>query len=394
MRRTAGISGTLYWRTTAGDAVAETDWSGNTTEEYVFFAGRRIAEINASGEVYYIYADQVGSTVSMTDASGNVCYAATYTPYGEEHPSAGNTCGTNYKFAGYERDAGAGEPQLDYALARYYSARIGRFMSADPLGGSIVNPQSLNRYAYVANNAVNLTDPTGKLCSVGASCWGDCWTGCGADDNSGGAGGGPDESGGPGNIDPGIFGGSYDPSAGCAEGCDPLEQLAVQTVFGSANGILLSGGPGEVEVFVWVSAFTSATDSLGNSTGKSTDQGFWEVTLEPGLDLLGGAPQGPVGQGSTGVQSPTTNPNQQPPLSRSLRSSVSRAAVEGGLIGGAAGCVVGALPGTVVGAFFGGGPPGAAAGGVAGCVTVGLNGLISGVALGIVEGALDYWLFH
>jgi hypothetical protein len=39
--------------------------------------------------------------------------------------------------------------------------RLGRFSSPDPLAGSIVDPQSLNRYAYVLNTPVNLSDPLG-----------------------------------------------------------------------------------------------------------------------------------------------------------------------------------------------------------------------------------------
>ena len=74
-----------------------------------------------------------------------------------EHATLTN-CSTNYKFAGYEQDSETG---LYYAFARYYNPRLGRFMSADPLGGNIGDPQSLNRYAYVANNPVNLIDPHG-----------------------------------------------------------------------------------------------------------------------------------------------------------------------------------------------------------------------------------------
>ncbi len=41
--------------------------------------------------------------------------------------------------------------------ARYYASNLGRFMSADPLGGDIYNPQSLNRFAYAWNNPVTFT---------------------------------------------------------------------------------------------------------------------------------------------------------------------------------------------------------------------------------------------
>ncbi len=39
---------------------------------------------------------------------------------------------------------------------------MGRFCSADPLDGQPNDPQSWNRYAYVRNDPVNLTDPSGQ----------------------------------------------------------------------------------------------------------------------------------------------------------------------------------------------------------------------------------------
>ena len=54
-----------------------------------------------------------------------------------------------YKFTGKERDTESG---LDYFGARYYGSSMGRFMSPDPLGGHMENPQSLNKYAYALNN--------------------------------------------------------------------------------------------------------------------------------------------------------------------------------------------------------------------------------------------------
>jgi RHS repeat-associated protein len=52
---------------------------------------------------------------------------------------------------------------LDYAFARYYNQRMGRFMSGDPLAGEGNDPQTLNRYSSVRNNSVNLVDPSGML---------------------------------------------------------------------------------------------------------------------------------------------------------------------------------------------------------------------------------------
>jgi RHS repeat-associated protein len=124
----------------------------------VFFAGRRIAQ-DASSGVYFYYADQTGSTTVMTNASGTPCYQATFTPYGEEHATQTTCQQNNYKFTGFERDAETG---LDYTFARYYDSRLGRFLSADPFGGDISNPQSLNRYAYVENDPASFADPSGE----------------------------------------------------------------------------------------------------------------------------------------------------------------------------------------------------------------------------------------
>jgi len=39
----SGATGTLYWRGTGSDTLAETDLAGNQQEEYIFFNGQRIA---------------------------------------------------------------------------------------------------------------------------------------------------------------------------------------------------------------------------------------------------------------------------------------------------------------------------------------------------------------
>jgi len=84
--------------------------------------------------------------------------------------TAPQACPTNYKFTGYERDSETG---LDYAFARYYSSRLGRFLSTDPLGGSVGSVQSHNAYAYTLNNPLNAVDPSGMSeCAPGEIlCW-------------------------------------------------------------------------------------------------------------------------------------------------------------------------------------------------------------------------------
>jgi len=46
--------------------------------------------------------------------------------------------------------------------ARYYTFNLGRFMSVDPVGGTVGLSQSWNRYAYVRGNPVLRVDPDGR----------------------------------------------------------------------------------------------------------------------------------------------------------------------------------------------------------------------------------------
>jgi RHS repeat-associated protein len=152
---------TLYWYGVGASVLAETDTSGNTTNEYIFFAGGK-ARRDGSGNVYYYFGDQIGSsrTIAIGNGvnAGSLCYDADFYPFGGERTPYVNTCAQNYKFAGMERDPETGN---DHTQFRQYEPNIGRWASPDPLGGDVSNPQSLNRYAYVMNNPTTLTDPLG-----------------------------------------------------------------------------------------------------------------------------------------------------------------------------------------------------------------------------------------
>jgi RHS repeat-associated protein len=55
---------------------------------------------------------------------------------------------------------------LDYFGARYYASAMGRFTSPDPItvtSARQTDPQQLNLYAYVRNNPLAFTDPSGMI---------------------------------------------------------------------------------------------------------------------------------------------------------------------------------------------------------------------------------------
>ncbi|BCX05926.1 MAG: hypothetical protein KatS3mg053_3864 [Candidatus Roseilinea sp.] len=86
-----------------------------------------------------------------------------YHPYGSVRASSG-ALPTKRTFTGQIAD----ETGLYFYNARYYAPALGRFISADPLVPEPGNPQALNRYAYVRNNPLRYTDPSGH-CEFDAS---------------------------------------------------------------------------------------------------------------------------------------------------------------------------------------------------------------------------------
>jgi RHS repeat-associated protein len=144
-------------------------------EETIFVydaAGKLIGEYSnevasqQEAKVAYLTNDHLGSPRINTDANGAVTSRHDYHPFGEEIASpkrvaigyADDT--VRKQFTGYERDD---ETDLDYAQARMYNSKHGRFTSTDPLltTGRPSNPKSWNRYVYTLNNPLKLIDPSG-----------------------------------------------------------------------------------------------------------------------------------------------------------------------------------------------------------------------------------------
>jgi RHS repeat-associated protein len=161
-------NGKIYWYGAGTEILDESDASGNFTNEYVFFGGKRIAMRNvSSGTIYYYAEDFLGSSRTMVQAGQtSVCYDADFYPFGGERDVV-STCSQNYKFEGKERDT---ETNNDDFGARYYASRLGRWLSADwssvpaPVPyANLTNPQTLNLYAMVSDNPETFADLNGHV---------------------------------------------------------------------------------------------------------------------------------------------------------------------------------------------------------------------------------------
>ncbi len=176
----------------AGNVVGEYSYDGNgkrikkkvygsygahlETVVFVYSGGKLVAEYSTktptSQKIKYLTEDHLGTPRVITNGLGAVESRRDFLPFGEEIGSsvgARNGSGFGYtpngddvrqKFTGYQKDE---ESQLDFAEARMYENRHGRFTAVDPLlaSGNSANPQTFNRFVYVMNSPIVVTDPTG-----------------------------------------------------------------------------------------------------------------------------------------------------------------------------------------------------------------------------------------
>ena len=134
--------------------LAEADASGNIHSYYVYGLGL-ISKIQGNNAYYYQY-DGIGSTVAMTDVTGAIVNQYAYDDFGNLADNSSETIANPFKYVG-KFGVATDAPDLLYMRARYYSPSLGRFINKDPIGLS----GGLNLYAYVGNNVIQLTDPSG-----------------------------------------------------------------------------------------------------------------------------------------------------------------------------------------------------------------------------------------
>jgi RHS repeat-associated protein len=110
------------------------------------------------GTLFYVL-DHLGSTSLLMDEAGTVVREVSYDPWGAVASSDGSV-DLERKFTGQRLDSRTG--LYDYG-ARAYHPGIGRFIQPDAVVPDPASSQALNRYAYVTNNPLRYTDPTGRF---------------------------------------------------------------------------------------------------------------------------------------------------------------------------------------------------------------------------------------
>ncbi len=150
--------------------------SGSSCNTKYYFANGGLVSFRRTGYttnngLRFVIRDHLNSTSLVMNGGGTTLWVDYFTPYGDlQHTWKKSTLvplQTTYRYTGQRH-----EPDIklyDYG-ARWYDNRRGRFTQPDTIVPNPGDPQSLNRYAYVRNNPVRYTDPSGHAICVTDDC--------------------------------------------------------------------------------------------------------------------------------------------------------------------------------------------------------------------------------
>lgn len=149
------------------EKVYRTGGAGTLTE-HKFYIGDIVytQRSNGSNDTFYLHKDHQGSVIATTNASGTVVSQAIYDPWGKRTAVYLTSVLANFTYSeptdrGYTGHKHIKDLDIIHMGGRIYDPTLGRFLQADPNIQAPLDSQSYNRYAYVRNNPMSMTDPSG-----------------------------------------------------------------------------------------------------------------------------------------------------------------------------------------------------------------------------------------
>ena len=149
--------------------------NGSTDYRHYIYAGNELVAIysrkGSTNTLRYVLEDHQASYASILSDTAALDVRESFAAYGARRDgntwvgAPSNTDETTIN--GISRRGYIGETVLGVTMGltdlngRVQDAITGRFLSPDPIGQSIGNTQSWNRYSYVVNNPLTRVDPTG-----------------------------------------------------------------------------------------------------------------------------------------------------------------------------------------------------------------------------------------
>ena len=125
---------------------------------------------------HYLHHDHLGSVVAMTNAAGALFERFSYDPWGKRRNVGSSTAWSalspgsylsplslSIQTRGFTNHEHLDKLGLIHMNGRVYDPELGRFISADPVIQFPESTQGLDRYAYVNNNPLSYTDPSGHF---------------------------------------------------------------------------------------------------------------------------------------------------------------------------------------------------------------------------------------
>ena len=146
-----------------GDHIALVfDGEGNQTHRYLHGPqiDQVLAEETTDGQVRWALSDNQGTVRDVVDAQGQVLNHISYDSFGNVTGQSNPEAYFRFGYTGREFDQETGQY---YYRARYFDARVGQFISEDPVR---FNAGDVNLYRYVFNSPTNFTDPSGNFAIV------------------------------------------------------------------------------------------------------------------------------------------------------------------------------------------------------------------------------------